>query len=424
MLFANTAGNLVLNVATTVFNFGITLALSRLLGARGYGAYAFATAFAVLLGIPAQLGLAALVVREVAAYRVTESWSHIRGLLRRGNQAVIVASTIACGGALAVSLGFAWPSGELFRPMLLALPLVPLTAVVMLRQNAILGFGRVVVARIPETVAGPGMILVFVLGLGAALDDRFTATWAVGANVAAMGLAALLGVAMLRRTLPSGARTHRPVFETRRWAVAAVPLVLFSVVAALNVQLGTVLVGALGGAREAGIYSVANRAGGLVVFVLLGTTPALMPVIAELHARGEAGGLQSLLSRSAGYVLLGSLPVALGVVVFAEPVLQLFGLEFGEGATALRVIAVGQLVNVAFGFPGTALVMTGHAGQLTWCVAAGACANLALSVALIPPLGAEGAAIATAVSVAGTNALMAAVLWRRHRLFSLALPRR
>ena len=425
ILVAHTAGNLVLNVGTMVLNFAITFALTRQLGVSGYGAYAFASAWALLLGIPATLGLAPLLVREVAAYRVTQSWGNVRGLLRRANQVVVAASLAVCGTALLVSYVSGWPPAELHRPTLLALVLIPVTGLVSLRQAAIQGFGRVVLARLPEAVVGPAILLLLIAVLGPALDDRFNASWAVGANVTAMFLAAALGVMMLRRTLPADVQRVPRQFETGRWARLALPLVLFGAIQAVNVQLGTVLVGALGGSREAGIYSVANRAAGLISFVLLGAMPALMPVIAGLHARRDLARLQVLLTRSSRLVFLSSLPIALGVIVFAGPLLRIFGLEFEGGVDALRIIAAGQLVNIAFGYPGTALVMTGHAAQLTGSVAAGAALNLALSAALVPAFGAEGAAIATAISVAGTNGLLALVLWRRHRLFSpaLALPR-
>ena len=423
-LVAHTAGNLVLNVGTMVLNFAITFALTRQLGVSGYGAFAFASAWALLLGFPATLGLPPLVVREVAAYRVTQSWGDVRGLLRRANQVVVAASLAVGGTALGVSYASGWPSAELHRPTLLALALIPLTALVSLRQSAILGFGRVVLARLPEALVGPAILLLLIVVLTPTLDDRFSASWAIGANIAAMSLAAALGVVMLRRTLPADLR-HAPLqFETGRWARLALPLVLFGAIQAVNVQIGTVLVGALGGSREAGIYSVANRAAGLIAFVLLGAMPALMPVIAELHARRDLARLQMLLTRSSRLVFVSSFPIALGVIVFAGPLLRIFGLGFDGGADALRIIAAGQLVNIAFGYPGTALVMTGHAAQLTGSVAAGAALNLALSAALVPGLGAEGAAVATAVSVAGTNGLLALVLWRQHRLFApaLALP--
>src|ERR687886_218356 len=45
------------------------LLLTRQLGAHAYGIYAYATAWAMALSVPATLGLERLIIREVAVYR-------------------------------------------------------------------------------------------------------------------------------------------------------------------------------------------------------------------------------------------------------------------------------------------------------------------------------------------------------------------
>jgi O-antigen/teichoic acid export membrane protein len=194
-----------------------------------------------------------------------------------------------------------------------------------------------------------------------------------------------------------------------------------SAISTLNDQASTVLLGALSDAEEVGVFSVASRIAFLIPFLLLAAIPTLMPSIAELHTRGDADGLQRLVIRAARLVLFGSLPIVLGVVVLAEPLLRIFGADFAAGATQLRILAIGQLVNVATGIPGTILIMVNAAGRVTRSVAVGATANVGLSIVLIPSFGATGAAVATATSVALTNVLLTAVLWRSKRIWSPAL---
>ena len=102
-------------------------------------------------------------------------------------------------------------------------------------------------------------------------------------------------------------------------------------------------------------------------------------------------------------------------------VFQLFGASFSSGETALRILALGQIVNIATGFPGMILIMVGESGRVTRSVAIGAIVNLALSLVLIPRFGASGAAAATAASIAITNILLSAVLWRSKKVWSPAL---
>lgn len=420
-LVAQTTGTIGLNGATLALNFVLALLLSRLLGPDGYGAYAFAVSWALLLSVPAMLGLSSLVVREIATYRVRKDWSRARGLLRRANEAVLAASLAATLTTAAAFFVVGWPESPLLKPTLVGLALVPLLAVVAVRQSAMQGFGAVVLARVPEALVAPMLTIVLVLLLEAWLAGGLSGTSAVGGQVLAAAIAMLVGVYLLRRTLPEEIRHAERIDETRLWLVGAFPILIASGIQAVSVQAGTILTGSIAGPEEAGIYAVAVRIAVLLPFLLLAAMPSLMPTIAELHERGESDALQRLLTRAARLVFIGSLPIAIGAILFAGPLLALFGADFEGGVSVLRILCLGQVVALATGLAGTTLIMIGEAGLVTWAVAAGTAVNLALSGALIPGFGAEGAAVGTAVSVAFTNVLMVYLLWRRKRIDSAVL---
>jgi O-antigen/teichoic acid export membrane protein len=410
-----------LNGATLAFNFLVVLLLSRLLGPEGYGAYAFAIAWALLLAVPAMLGLSQLVVREIAIYRVRADWSRVRGLLRWANRAVLAASLVISLTAAAAFAVLDWPASGLFEPTLVGLALIPLVTLVAIRQSAMQGFGAVVLARVPEALAVPTLMIAFVLVLEAGLADGISAGTAAGSQVLAAACAALLGMYLLRRTVPREVPGAQPRYETRVWIVGALPILVASGIQAVNVQTGTILTGSIAGAEEAGIYSVSTRIAVLLSFLLLAAVPSLMPAIAELNEKAESDALQRLLKRASQLLFFGSLPLVIGAIVFAGPLLELFGGDFGTGVDALRILCIGQLVQIGTGLAGTVLIMIGEAGQATAAVAAGTVVNLLLSAALIPAFGVEGAAVGTAASVAFTNSLMAYLLWRRRRISAIPL---
>ena len=86
----------------------------------------------------------------------------------------------------------------------------------------------------------------------------------------------------------------------------------------------------------------------------------------------------------------------------------------------MRILAIGEVVNVLTGFGGLVLVMTGHEGDLARSVAVGAALNLALSAVFIPLIDVEGAAIATATGLAVSNLVMTWLVWRRLRIWTFA----
>ena len=419
-LVIQSVGTAGLNAAMLFFNVGVALLLSRLLGPSGYGAYAFATGWALLLAVPATLGLSQLVVREIATYRVREDWSRVKGLLRWANRAVLAAG-------LAISLTVAttfyaldWPGPTFFTATIIALTLVPLVPLVAIRQSAIQGFGAVILSRTPETLVAPVVMIGLVLGVEAARSGGISANSAVATQVASAAVAAGVGVFLLRLVRPAPVLEAAALETSRVWMMAALPILLSTVIQAVNLQAGTILTGSIAGSEQAGIYNIASRAAMLLTFLLTAVAPSLLPAIAELNERGETVALQRLITKAARLVFLGSVPVAVGVIIFAHPILGLFGADFSAGADALRILCLGQLVLVSTGLAGATLIMVGEAGLATWAIASGTALGLLLSVALIPALGAEGAAIGSAVSMAFTNILMAYLLWRRRGISSVA----
>src|SRR5262249_42229366 len=79
------AGLLLLRVCLACTSFALNIVLVRWLGPTDYGAYAYALAWLVVLGVPALLGLDKFLVRMVAAYKARSAWGPLRTLLRQAN---------------------------------------------------------------------------------------------------------------------------------------------------------------------------------------------------------------------------------------------------------------------------------------------------------------------------------------------------
>lgn len=419
-LCRSTAANVGLNLFSLAANFGVVLILSSLLGPGGYGAFAFATAFAIVLGIPGLLGLPSVVVGEVARERVTGAWDLVHGIIRRSNQAALCASIgVSVCAAIVIELG-GWPGGRLREPTLIALGLVPLLAIVSLRQSAMQGIGRVVLARTPDALVTP-TLLIGIIAIGHAAGLRLTASSVVIAFVAATIVSASLGVGLLRRTLPRQVWKTAPHYRGRIWARRALPLLISGGFGIVNTQIGTILIGALRGARDAGLFSVATRVAGFVPFFLLAAVPILMPKIAELDERGDREGLQGGLTSMARVVFLMTIPCALTLFAFARPILHLFGPGFTAASLSLRILCVAQLVNVVTGFGGTILIMLRRSDLATWGAAAGAALNVVLCPILISLYGITGAAVASATGLVVANLVIVWLLWSSQGIYAPAL---
>jgi O-antigen/teichoic acid export membrane protein len=79
----------------------------------------------------------------------------------------------------------------------------------------------------------------------------------------------------------------------------------------------------------------------------------------------------------------------------------------------LPILAVGQFVNVVTGSVGYLLSMCGYERLQRNNIASCAALCVVLNVLLVPPLGAVGAAVASAVTLIVQMLTAAAIVWRK-----------
>jgi O-antigen/teichoic acid export membrane protein len=397
--------------------------VTRSLGAAEYGLYVYALAWVNLLSIQTLIGFDRLLVREMAgAGHAHSAWGTLRGLLRRSRQIVLALSVVT----VLSSVGVGWVlAGYAVSPRLsvfsIASLLLPLLALTRLTQSAILGLHHVVASQVPETLVHPAVFIVLIGAASLFMGAALTARAAAGVNVVAASASLLVAAALLRRSLPNSSKGVQPTYRTKEWLSSALPLVTVSAAAIVTAQAPLLLLGVIKGAKAAGIYAVAARVSDLIPFVLVSVNVPLAPAAAKLWAGRDVRQLQPLVTKSVRAVLALSLPVAVGLMVFGGRLLSLFGREFSEGHVALVILSVGQIVNVGAGPVGVLLIMAGHERDVA--VATGACAvlNVVMNAVMIPPLGAAGAALAVASSLALWNILLAVRVRQRLGIHSTVL---
>jgi O-antigen/teichoic acid export membrane protein len=136
---------------------------------------------------------------------------------------------------------------------------------------------------------------------------------------------------------------------------------------------------------------------------------AYSPILAARFKTGTSNELNMLYRAGTKWGIFLSLPAFVVLFVVPEALLvTVFGTAFAGGAQVLQVLMIGQLVNVCTGASGTTLIMTGQERSLARIAWAALLFSLLVNFALIPRLGAIGAAIAasTAQVVLNGGALM------------------
>ena len=411
-----TAGSLALALSSKLLMLLTSVLLARWMGVENYGVYVTAMALALLLTVPTGLGLPTLVIRLLASYRVHDQWGLMRGLLIRGNQAVLCASLLTA----AIAASVIWLLSFHFSPdklasFSLALVLIPLVSLGAMRSAALRGLHHVILGQLPESVIMPALFL----GLSGAWwmvngDGALSPQMAIAARVIATGAAFLVGALLLMRRIPAPVRHAAPQYELRRWTQSTLPLLFIASINIVMMQTDVLMLASLRGSESAGIYQAATRGAELVAFSLVIVNMAIQPSIARLFASGDMIRLQRMATLSARAAVAMALPLALVMIFWGEPIMRsVFGEAFGRGAIALAILSTAQLVNAFTGPANSLLDMTGHQDDTLKAMIAGVLANVVLNALLIPRWDIAGAATATGTSLILWNVLLVVLVHRR-----------
>jgi O-antigen/teichoic acid export membrane protein len=105
--------------------------------------------------------------------------------------------------------------------------------------------------------------------------------------------------------------------------------------------------------------------------------------------------LSDLVHRSTRLLFFTTIPVAILTILFAKPLLGLFGEEFVQGIFALKILIAGNVVNALTGSVGILLQMTGQQQAYNRIVLLSSLLAVVLCLVLIPVYGIVGAAVAS-----------------------------
>jgi len=414
VLVRGASGSFAVKVLGAAMAFGLQVLLARLLGVTQYGIYIYALTWVLVLTIICQLGMNTSLLRFVAAYNAMGEWGLLRGILNRSGQYVFLASVLV---GLTASF-IIWLLHDRIRndqsvTFWMAFLLLPLLSLASLRSAGLCGLKHVVLAALPDSFFKPLMIALFAGLTYLYSQESLQAVQVMAFNVLGTLTAFIISTVWLFKALPKQVHLCKPVYAEREWLVVSFPLLFMAGMQLLLVQIDIIMIGAILGAEQAGIYAVASRITGLVVFGLSAVNAIAAPMISELYSTARHLALQRVVTLSARGVFAFALVASISLAIFGEYLLGWFGEEFVKAYEPLLILLIGQVINAMSGSVGYLMVMTGHQKQAAIILGVSATINVLMNVILIYILGIIGAAIATAITTALWNLMMLYYVWRR-----------
>lgn len=416
--FLRSSGVMVLLYAgSTGLSFLSGILLARLLGADGYGAYALALTTATLVGMITEFGLPTLLLREASAARANGEWGKVKGLMKWSTSAILSLSLLLIAGTwLGHRLFAAGQGSDYLTTLLWSVLLIPFVAFGKLRSNLLLALGNIAASQIPVMILRP------LLFLGLCLALFFTTGYLVPASAMAaqvFGAAGAMGVIyiLFRNRRPAELGTAQATRAVRSWLATALPMGMTEGLRLLQGQLGLLLVGAMAGTVQAGLYRVADAVAMVTALFVSVTGTAATPMFGRLWKAADHDELQRVallaaVAMTTGTFLLG-LPIALG----GQTIIPLvFGAQFAPSADIFLILWLGNIVTCSLGQGLSLANMTGRHVLATQSFLVIAVVNAALGALMIPRAGALGAAVATSAGIVSGTLYCTVRLWREQRI--------
>ena len=398
-----------------VLGYVAQVAVARLLGAQFYGFYTLGVAVVNGVHIVSRFGMENGVVRYVAHHREHGDDARVRGTIV---QALLITLSISLVLSVVMFFGAGLIADRLPKdaPEMVSVLrsfafVLPFFVFMSMTAWATQGFQTVTYAAYVQQLIRPGLFLLFVgvcYVLGAGIIG------VIAAYALAMFLAGLAGLYYLRKLFPPlFDRRAQTKFETKALFGVSVPMSITQGAQYLNNWSAILILGAFAAGAPVGIFNAAARTATFLTAVRFAFSGIFSPIISGLHARQDREEMGRLYKDVSRWIFTGAFVLFLVIVVFAPQVMSVFGASFGQGVTALVIVAVAQLYSSSVGPAPRMLAMTGNQNFAMIATSVAAVTGVVVSLILIPRYEILGAAIGMATAIITENTgTMAAVKWR------------
>jgi len=262
-----------------------------------------------------------------------------------------------------------------------------------IQDGVLTALGRAVLVPVENAVFSVAKLLLLVAVAGLAPIYGIFISWTAAMVLTVLGVNAFI-LARLARRRPAAAVAGAMALRGRNFARYCVADYGCAVAWLAAANLTPLVVTGLAGAKVNAHYALA-----WAIALPLYSVSANIGTSLVLHAVSDHDDAPALVRKALrqGIVLL--VPAVTLVVALASPLLSLFGSEYAEhGATLLRLLAAGALVNVVTTLGVSVARVEGRLGKAVWALSVQAALALGLTAVLIGPVGVTGAGIAWLVS--------------------------
>ncbi len=402
-----------LRVVSALVALGSQVLLARWMGRFEFGVYIYVWTWVLMIGSLSDVGLSSAARRFIPEYTELEEPDALRGFLTGSRWLAFALSTaIALAGAIGVTVLKPWIDNFAVMPLYLACVIIPITGLGGLQSGIAQSYNWPMLALVPFFI---GRQLVLTVAIGVAWFVGYTVNAVTAMTIAIFATWAVTAVQLLmlnRRltgTVPPGPKRYAP----RTWLGTALPILLVEAFYLMLTYVDILVLEHFRSPAEVAVYYAAARILSVVAFIYFAIAGATTHKFTEYHVAGDHERLARFFGETIRWTFWPSLAACALILVFGRPLLSLFGAGFTAGYSVMFILAIGMLARAAVGPAERLLNMLGERRQCAAIYALAFAINLGLCIVLIPPMGLEGAAVATSTALIVESMMLYLVTRRR-----------
>jgi len=394
--------------------------VAHLLGPGVLGTFTLSFTVMQLVSILALLGLDNLLIRKVAAARANNDPSAMKAAYQTSSITTAISSIL-----LGIALYFAAPfiSNEIFhKPLLkehiqiMSLALPPFVWIT-LHAGAFRGAKNMIGFTLFKTVIPFLNALIILL----AWKFKIAITPVMGFTSSAI-IVAFFYVMSWRKFSGLHTITTTTTVHWKDMVRESLPMMMTGSIFFILNWVDNIVIGIYHTEADVGFYDTAFKISSASAAILMAVNAIQAPTFAEIHSTNDHKRLKTYVFNSTRLLFYATAPITLGILLFPELILSLFGKSFTGAATSLQILAIGNFFNCITGSVGILLMMTGHQVQYNRIIMIAAALGIGLNILLVPTMGIEGAAISSTVSKIFWNLLSVIYIYKKSGLVSIYLP--
>lgn len=402
LVFSEASGRL-LKMALVIY-------AARILGADGWGTFSYAISIGSILMIFSDIGLGNLITREIVQKK-----ENFQSLI---STALLIKIALLLIGVVLVI--FVSPFISRIPEAAILFPII--AAILFFDAMRELGFSiNRALEKMEREMIVKTIMSIVILGLGVMLLVINPVPKSMAISYAIGGAIGFVVIAIIIRNDIHGLFSKIDKDLIIPVLKIASPFAVIALVGSIMANTDVFMLGVWKNSTEIGWYASTQRIQQFILIIPSTISIAVFPAISRL-ADNEDQRFSSALERAIALVMLIGIPIALGGLLLAEQIsLFVFGPEYAPAAQVLQVLMLMLLASFPLVLLSNAIFANNKQKDLVLAYLLGIIANVLLNFALIPKLGATGAALATLAS----TTVVTIIIWRKMKKINYfeVLPR-